>query len=38
MESDGTVPQCEVTVQLGTPFNTSDGRVATVLNLIYTNW
>lgn len=38
MESDGTVPQCEVTVQLSTPYNTTGGLVATVLNLIFTNW
>jgi hypothetical protein len=38
VESDGTVPQCEVTVQLSTPYNTTGGLVATVLNLIFTNW
>ena len=38
VESDGTVPQCEVTVQLSAPYNTTGGLVATVLNLIFTNW
>lgn len=38
IESDGTVPQCQVTVQLSPLTNDSDGGVATVLNLIYTNW
>lgn len=34
----GTIPACEVTVQLSPPYNTTDGAVGTILNLIFTNW
>ncbi len=34
----GTIPACEVTVQISPPYNITNGSIGTILNLIFTNW